>query len=147
MTAVAVQIADAVVNELNAHAFSQPFTAVRAYLPEYKLEDMGELHVTVVPAEFLAEPSDRSRDREEHKLHVAIQQRFKPEDGVVPLANLDGLIGLSEEIRDFLRNQPLTDRPGARRIKTENKPIYDPKHLAEFNQFTGLLAFTYQMVR
>jgi hypothetical protein len=63
------------------------------------------------------------------------------------MASLDGLIGLTEEIRDFLRNEPLTDCPGARRIKTENKPIYDPKHLAESNQFTGLLAFTYQMVR
>jgi hypothetical protein len=147
MTAVAVQIADAVVAELNAHTFSQLFCAVRAYLPEYKLEEMGTLHVTVVPAEFSGEPSDRSRDREEHKLHVAVQQRFKPQDGAVPVANLDGLIGLTEEIRDSLRNQPLTDCPGARRIKTENKPIYDPKHLAEFNQFTGLVAFTYQMVR
>jgi hypothetical protein len=145
--ATTIQIADAVVSELNGHTFSQPFRAVRAYLPEYKLEDMGTLHVTIVPAEFLGEPSDRSRDREEHKLHVAIQQRFRPEDGAVPLASLDGLVALSEEIRDFLRNQQLADYPQARRIKTENKPIYDPKHLSEYNQFTGLLAFTYQVVR
>jgi hypothetical protein len=147
MTAVAIQIADAVVAELNAHTFSQPFSAVRAYLPEYKLEDMGTLHVTVVPAELLAEPSDRSRDREEHKLHVAIQQRFKPQDGTVPMASLDGLIGLTEEIRDYLRDRRPASYPQARRIKTENKPIYDPKHLAELNQFTGLLAFTYHIVR
>lgn len=147
MTAVAVQIADAVVVELNAHTFSQPFTAVRAYLPEYKLEEMGTLHVTVVPAEFSGEPSDRSRDREEHKLHVAVQQRFKPQDGAVPLVSLDGLMGLTEEIRDYLRDRRLNGYPQARRIKTENKPIYDPKHLAELNQFTGLLIFTYQVVR
>jgi hypothetical protein len=147
MPSTTIQIADAVVSELNGHTFSQSFRAVRAYLPEYKLEDMGTLHVTVVPAEFAGEPSDRSRDREDHKLHVAIQQRFKPENGTVPLASLDGLVALSEEIRDFLRDRKLTDCPQVRRVKTENKPIYDPKHLKDHNQFTGLLAFTYQTVR
>jgi hypothetical protein len=145
--AVIVQIADAVASELNSHSFSQPFTAVRAYLPEYELKDMGTLHVTVVPAEFTGEPSDRSRDREEHTVHVAVQQRLVPVDGAVPLADLDGLMGLSEEIRDYLRDRPLSGCPGTRRVKTEHKPIYDPKHLRELHQFTGLLAFTYCIVR
>jgi hypothetical protein len=142
-----VQIADALVAELNVKTFSQPFTAVRAYLPEYELKDMATLHVTVVPAEFEGEPNDRSRDREEHKLHVAVQQRFEPIGGIVPLARLDELLKLCEEIRDFLRDRTLASCPEVRRVKTEHKPIYDPKHLKEANQFTGLLAFTYRVVR
>ena len=144
MTAVAVQIAAEMVTALNDHTFSRPFTAVRAYVPAYKLEDMDTLHVTAVPAEYDGAPSDRTRDKEEHVVHVAVQQRFRPTEGAVALTDVDGLMGLCEEIRDFMRNQTFA---GARRVQTTNKPIFDPKHLQEFHQFTGLLAFTFRVVR
>ena len=86
MTAAVVQIADSLVAALNGHSFSKPFTAVRAYLPTYKLEDMGTLHVTVVPATFDGEAADRTRERESHVLHVAVQQRFNPDNGTVRIA-------------------------------------------------------------
>jgi hypothetical protein len=144
MTATAITIADALVTELNGHAFSQSFKAVRAYLPCYKLEDMGTLHVTVVPATFESEPADRSRDLERHVLHVAVQQRFS---GDVSNGSLDALVLLCQEIRDFLRTLVLTNASQSRRTKTECKPIYDPGHLKEFGQFTSLLAITYSVAR
>ena len=148
MTATVVTIADALVVELNGHQFSQDFAAVRAYLPSYELKDMDTLHVTVVPAEYEGSPNDRTRDDERHTLHIAVQQRFKSAaNGVVALDSLDALMALCEEIRDFLRTLVLAGCPDARRVKTETKPIYDPKHLAELGQFTGLLAFTYRIVR
>ncbi len=110
---------------------------------------METLHVTVVSAEFQSEPSDRTRDREDHTLHVCVQQRFRQGSAGVPLEWLDVLVGLCDEIRDFLRQAQLPTAPSltARWIKSETKPIYDPKHLAEYGQFTGLMAFTYRVVR
>ncbi len=144
-----VRIADAMVAALNGRAFSRPFRAVRAYVPVYELKDMETLHVTVVPAELQSEPSDRTRDREDHILHVCVQQRFRQGAAGVPLEWLDTLVGLCEEIRNFLRSTNLPADPPltARWVKSETKPIYDPKHLAEYGQFTGLMAFTYRVVR
>jgi hypothetical protein len=45
--AVILDIADAVVAELNATAFSQPLTAERYYRPQFELSEMTELKVTV----------------------------------------------------------------------------------------------------
>jgi hypothetical protein len=148
MSATVIQIADAMVTDLNAHTFSKPVTTVRYYAPVFKLEDMGTLHVTVVPVEFTTEPSDRSRDREEHKIDVAIQQRFDATNGAVPNDVLDALMALAEEFRDFLRDHVLTDFANARRVKTEcNKPIFDPAMLTKHGVLTIVLTFTYRVVR
>ena len=47
--ALVTDVADAVVAELNATAFSQPLEAKRSYLPQFDLAEMKDLHVTVVP--------------------------------------------------------------------------------------------------
>ena len=146
--AVVIDIADAVTAMLNAASLSQPFTAARHYLPEFDLKEMNELHISVVPAELDEEMSDRSRDRAEYKIHVAVQKRVvKQSPPGLDNAAIDGLMTLVQEIDDLLRHKPLAGYPQAHWIKTENKPIYDPKHLKEHGQFTSLLAFTYRMVR
>ncbi len=148
MESTTIQIADALTAALNDATLSQPFTAVRHYLPEFDLKEMNELHVSVVPAELDEEMSDRSRDRAEYKIHVAVQQRVaKQAPPGLDTAAIDGLMRLVEEIDDLLRHKPLPGYPQAHWIKTENKPIYDPKHLKEHGQFTSLLAFTYRVVR
>jgi hypothetical protein len=64
--ATVIQIADAVVAQLNATTFSQPLTAARHYAPSFKLPDMKELHVTVVPRAISSTSLDRSRDGHRH---------------------------------------------------------------------------------
>ena len=53
MAADILNLADAIVADLNGHSFSQPFTAERGYLPTFELPELGDLKVTVVPT-----PSD-----------------------------------------------------------------------------------------
>ena len=55
-----VDVADAVVTALNAGSFSQPFTAERAYLPCYELDDIKQLRVTVVPKTVEMQASTRN---------------------------------------------------------------------------------------
>jgi hypothetical protein len=142
------QIADAVVAVLNAASLSQPVTAVRYYLPEFDLKEMVDLHVSVVPAELEEEIADRTRDRAEYKIHVAVQKRVTKQDPPgLDTEAIDSLMTLVEEIDDLFRHKPMAGYEQAHWTKTENKPIYDPKHLKEHGQFTSLLVFTFRVTR
>jgi hypothetical protein len=148
MPSTTIQIADALVAVLNATTLSQPFTAVRHYLPEFDLKQMDTLHVSVVPAELDEEIADRTRDRAEYKIHVAVQKRVSKQDPPgLDTAAIDALMQLVEEIDDVLRHKPVAGYELAHWTKTENKPIYDPKHLKEHGQFTSLLVFTFRVTR
>jgi hypothetical protein len=148
MTAHAIAIADAMVALLNIATLSQPFTAKRYYLPEFDLKEMDTLHVSVVPAELDEEIADRSRDRSEYKIHVAVQKRVAKQ--VAPGIDadaMDALMLLVEEIDDLFRHKVLAGYEQAHWMKTENKPIYDPKQLKENGLFVSLLQFTFRVVR
>jgi hypothetical protein len=148
MSATTVEIAAAVVAALNAASLSQPFTAVRHYLPEFDLQEMDTLHVSVVPAELDEEMADRTRDKAEYKIHVAVQKRVaKQATPGIDTTAVDALMQLVEEIDDLFRHKQLTGYEEAHWAKTENKPIYDPKHLKEHGQFTSLLIFTFRVTR
>jgi hypothetical protein len=148
MPATVIQIADAVVAVLNAATLSQPLTAVRHYLPEFDLQEMETLHVSVVPAELDEEIADRTRDRAEYKVHVAVQKRVvRQEPPGIDAAAVDAIMQLVEEIDDLFRHKRLSGFESASWAKTENKPIYAPKHLQEHGQFTSLLAFTFRVAR
>ena len=148
MNTTIIQIADAVVETLNGATLSQPVTAVRHYLPEFDLKEMDELHVSVVPAEMDEEIADRTRDRAEYKIHVAVQKRVAKQDPPgIDTAAIDTLMQLVEEIDDLFRHKRLAGYEQAHWAKTENKPIYDPKHLKEHGQFTSLLVFTFRVTR
>lgn len=140
--ATIIQIADAVVAQLNAATFSQPLTAVRHYAPSFKLPDMKELHVTVVPRAISSTSLDRSRDTFSYEVDVAIQRKTDGEQ-----ATLDALMTLVEEIADHFRAGPLASFPGARCMDVKNAPVFAPEHLDEFRQFTSVLTLTFRLVR
>lgn len=146
--AVITDIADAVVATLNRALLSQPLVAKRYYLPEFDLKDMDQIHVSVVPAELEEEIADRSRDRAEYKIHVAVQKRVTKQDPPgLDGATIDALMQLVQEIDDCFRHKTLFGYEAAAWTKTENKPIYDPKHLKEHGQFTSLLVLTFRVTR
>ncbi len=148
MTAVVVQIADAVVAALNGATLSQPVTAERYYLPEFDLKDMDTLHVSVVPAELDEEVADRAHDRAEYKIHVAVQQRVTTQDPPgLDQAAIDGLMQLAQDIDDLFRHKTLAGYASAAWTKTENKPIFDPKQLKDSSLFTSLLVLTFRVTR
>jgi hypothetical protein len=140
--ATIIQIADAVVAQLNAAAFSQALTATRHYAPSFKLPDMKELHVTVVPRAISSTSLDRSRDTFSYEVDVAVQKKTDGEQ----LA-LDALMTLVEEIADRFRAEPLASFPGARCMDVKNAPVFSPEHLDEFRQFTSVLILTFRLVR
>jgi hypothetical protein len=139
MPANIVAIADAVTAELNAYGFSQPFNAVRHYVPTFELSTMATLHVSVVPRGMTSKSLDRNRDSFDYEIDVAVQKKIDP-----TLANLDALMELVEEIADHFRTHSLSNLPEARCIEVANAPVYASEHLSEFRQFTSVLTLTYR---
>jgi len=139
---VVVAIAEAVVEELNAASFSQPFTAQRDYLPLYDLKDLKSLRVTVVPKGTAIEISGRSSNQHDVEIDVAVQQKLANTDN----AAIDPLMTLVEEIADHFRFKRLTS-PDAVWIKTQNEPVYAQQHLDQFRVFTSLLTLTFRIIR
>ncbi len=135
-------IAEAVKDSLNAETFSPPFTAERRYVPVFDLKDMKTLHVTVVAHGLTDEPLDRTKNKEEYQIDVAVQKKLDAADA----AEIDPLMALVESIRKHLRREILPTTPKAFHVKTENVPIYSQEHLSELRQFTSVLTFTYRVM-
>lgn len=139
MPASIIAIADAVITELNATAFSQPLTAVRHYEPTFELSAMSTLRVSVVPRSLTSKTLDRNRDSFDFEIDVAVQKKTDP-----TLTNLDELMELVEEIADHLRLNPLSTLPEVRCMEVANAPVYALEHLQEFRQFTSVITLTYR---
>ena len=150
---VIVDIADALSDDLNdeGNDFSMDFTAARAYQALLELSEMKDLHVTVVPKGVVLAPADRSRVQHDVQVDIAVQKKLGPasddEEEYDEQAELNGLMGLVEEIADFLKFRRLGSQPTAAWVKTDNDPIYSQDHLERLRQFTSVLTVTYRVVR
>jgi len=133
-------IADAVVAALNGQTFSEPVTAVRAYRAVFDLQEMKDLHVTVVPKGVELTTAGRGVAQSDVQIDVGVQKKLATGDD----AEIDELMGLVQEIAEFIR---ATRQFGdAVWVKTENTPIYSQEHLGELRQFTSVLTLTLRVM-
>ena len=139
MPAAIVQLADAVVADLNAATFSQPFTAQRSYLPRWKLEELATIRVTVVPKDDVGERASRAQWQEDYQLDVAIQQRL----GANETAQMDALVLLGQELADYFKSRnPTGDL--ATLVAVAFAPLFDPDHLEKHKTLTTVLNLTFR---
>jgi len=131
------------VTQLNAGTFSQAFTAQRSFLPVFELKDLKNVQVTVVPKGLVIIPGGRAHNQHDYAIDVAVQRKLNVADN----AEIDPLMTLVDEVADFFRLKRLDNYPGAIWLKTENEPVYSQEHLDQLRQFTGLLTFTFRVVR
>lgn len=140
MSAVMVQIADALVEALNGEQFSQDFVAVRRYRPLYELKDLETLRVTVVPHALTLERASRADHQVDYQVDIGVQKRVADDEAS------DDLMALVEEIADFCITLNL-ETPGAVCTAVENDPIYAPDHLEEMRCFTSVQTVTFRKFR
>ena len=138
-----IDLADALVSELNDGDFSQEFTAVRTYVPEYSLEELETLRVTVLPKAQEVSPLTRGADVWQPAADIGVQRRVDNSTNV----DADALVALVQEIIDALRRARLEDYPDGRWVSAVNEPIYDPAQLREQQVFTSVITVTYESVR
>ena len=140
---VMTDVADAIVAELNAATLSQPIAALRTYLPQFKLTEMQNLHVTVVPKGVVLASPDRCRSQADYSVDVAVQKKFSTGTN----AELDVLTDLVQNIITFFRNKRLESYPNAIWMKTELPVLYAPEHIDQLRQFTSVLTLTYRVIQ
>jgi hypothetical protein len=139
MPAAILQLADAVVADLNAATFSQSFLAARAYIPRWKLEELATIRVTVVPKDDVGERASRSQWQEDYQLDVAIQQKLSSNE----TAQMDGLILLGQELADhFKTRNPTGDL--ATLTAVAFAPLFDLEHLEKHKTLTTVLNLTFR---
>ena len=139
-------IADAVAAELNGAdpgTFSEDFTAERLVLPEFDLEDLAGLKVTVVPKAVEITGSTRSVCQYEISVDIGIQKKL----GTDLDAEVAALGTLVDEIADYLRRRTLVATAWAVWIAATNDPVYSPTHLAERRVFTSVLTVKYRAMK
>ena len=143
--ALVIDIADAVVAELNAApagTFDPAFTAVRRVLPEFDLSELAELKVTVVPKAVEISGSTRSVGQFDFQIDIGVQKKL----GKDLDAETAGLCGLVDGIAGYLRRRSLAAAPHAVWVRSRNDPVYAPEHLADQRAFTSVLTVTYRSV-
>ena len=147
MSALAPQIADCIVTALNGHTFSQAVIAVRTYRPDFKLTDLQSLKVSVAPKAIHRTMETRARDKVECQVDVAVQQALPGNDTdqlADRLSAADTLMGLVEEIQDFLARSSFTiEGVGAWKVVyVDGNPLYHPEHWDQLNVFTSVSTLT-----
>ncbi len=133
-----IQLADAIVDELNGREFSLSFTAERGYLPTFELQELNELKITVVPREDGGKLDTRSSSVHEYAIDIGVQMKPPSIDN----DRLDPLTFLTQQIADyFLFGQ----RPGGTTlISPQVRLLYLQEHLHKYRQFTSVVTLTFR---
>lgn len=145
---VLVDIAEAVVAEINAATLTLDVEAARSYDTDALLEDLDTLRVDVVPVRLAGEMQDRGSLGREAVVDVAVRKRFgttdTAENGLVNKSAVDELVDLVEEIDELLAGATrLSTYTGAIWQVSEIRAPWMPDHLRQNRQFTGILRVTY----
>lgn len=151
---VSQQIAAAVTAAINGYAFALPFTAQRAYIPNFKLEQLADLRVTVCCRASDSVQADRTTNFEDYTSEIGLQKRLsilQATDPAVYAANqiaaIDPLMKLVQAIGDFLSEDAQKRMGPAQRVSDKSNPLYDWMELLENRVFVGLIELTYKVRR
>ena len=143
MSALRIQLAEAIVAELNAAALVPAFTARRRRIPIDDVKDLRDLQVSVLPATYTEAMMSRQADQREYGVDVAVQQHLDS-----PQADADVLDELVEAILALFNRRRLSLADGFAALWTgaANAPIYIPQHLAEKRVYTSVIRLTWKVV-
>jgi hypothetical protein len=140
---VDIQLAEAVKDALNAKVFSKSFQAIRGYRPKYELSDLKTLRVVVVPKGLTIDTQNRDKDSHAYDIDIGVLKKLDKDTN----ESIDPYMFLMQEIRDEFRRTRLAGFPSAWPDRLTNVPIYDPRHLDEYHQFTSVVTITYLIGR
>jgi hypothetical protein len=144
-------IPDAVVAALNAAVAGAvfpagvSFTAARAWLPEFKIEQYAALTVIVALSSFEKEAITKRDLKWTVVVDVAVVQHVPDKTNAIldPLSATVNTIA-SESVLE--KRLPLAGGRGAEWIETANSPHFDRDRLSSKNLFFSLSQFTYLAV-
>ncbi len=148
--ATIIDIADAVVTDLNGATLGMMFTAERWYVPIRDLKDLTNEPnptISVVPITIAGTLLARGGQyMEQYDIGIGIQKSIgsgamKPSEII---SACDPLMTFCEEIMDFFAAKALLSYPSAMCTQHKLEPIYSPQHLDERRAFTSVLTLTFK---
>lgn len=158
MTAVLVQLAEAITAELAAASFDGlSFDPVRSYADwELELRELNVLNVDVVPVAYDETDLDgRGSVGYACSIDIGVRKRFGQSDlekcGSVVLAEIDRLVLFVQELHEFFIKAS-SDTTIGRRLQnytdaswreTRITSTYSQKHLRDMQMFLGIVRVTY----
>ena len=140
---LAIDIADAIVTELDGNTFSEPLVVTRRVLPEYEIAELKALTVTIVPKSVQINNITRQSSSFDVAIDIGIQQKIG-KDTDTEVARLSDVVS---EIVSFLNRRKLADMSGAIFLSIANEPVYAPEHLSEKRLFTSIVTVTYKVIQ
>lgn len=140
---LAIDIADAIVTEIDSNTFSEPFVVTRRVLPEYELADLKALRVTVVPKSVGINNITRQSSSFDVAIDIGLQQKIGKDTD----SEVSRLSGVVSEIVSFLNRRKLTTMATVIFVSIANEPVYAPEHLSEKRLFTSILTIHYKVIQ
>jgi hypothetical protein len=143
---VIARLTSALADRLSAATYTDAYpsiSAVKAYLPYYDNEQMGSLHVSVVPQTVQVSLKNRGAEQHDYSLLIVLSKRT---DGSTE--QVDDLLALVEKITDHLRSDSLpasADWPSeAEWVGVELDPVWSQEHLQERRIFFTAITVQYR---
>ena len=142
-TAIAVAVADAVLQELRTTTATLNPTYGRTYDNDRELKDSGTLHIDVMNAGHKLEPLSRAEAARDPVVQIVVRKKLDNASPDDDQAELDRLTLLLEEIEDlfFLRR---LDKVEAVWTASETfGPLNADYH--QYRQFTAIIQMTFRV--
>lgn len=147
------RVAQALCDEMAKATFTLEFVPALNYDAQLELEDADTLHVDIVPVKHEPAREDRGAITWTHSIDIGIRLRFGTEHqdtttGKIKTEHVNSLLYLEQEIIAWLFSQTrLTVDPGSPPPVMAEAPVvrvaWVPKHMHEWNQFTGIIRVAY----
>jgi hypothetical protein len=140
-----VEVADALAAGISAKAWAGPYgtvTARRLFVPDYTMEDLTTLKVSVVPGTIEIMNAVRGADMFDLDIHVVIAKHLDED------AEADDLVDLRTQIVDAIRSGtvPTPGMPdGVKWLSIAYGQTFDRDSLTEKRTFTADIAVTYKV--
>lgn len=143
-TAQVVEVADAVVTELNSRTFGTPavgLAAQKRYHAAYDADEVDGLKCWVFPFGEVWTQDSRATTLDEVRVAVAFVQKVD----VLDVAAVETLVNLVDEVKRYLLPllTPSWVPPGWTWRATEHDPLYDRRQLHETGIFRSTITLVY----
>ena len=143
MSAISVQIADAVVDHVNDGTYSWNFNARRLSFPAASIQDADGLLVTVFMGPRVSEQFTRGAYQRTHTTYLVFQRKL-PADSTESTTETDSLAELVERVEEGLEGEEMAGYVMTGFTEDVERVPFNVEILRDTGTFVAVVAMEYQ---